>query len=175
MATKNNLVLVPLEKIQASILEMRGLKVMLDFNLAELYGVATKLLIRAVRRNIDRFPGDFLFQLSDQEVAALRIQNGSSKKGSGGRRYNPYAFTEHGVLMLSSVLESKRAVHVNIEIMRAFVRMREFALSYKELAGELSALEQRYDAQFKVVFNSIRELMRPPDSRKQKSIGFGRS
>jgi len=171
---KKEVALLPAEKIQESILQIRGQKIMLDTHLAELYGIETKLLIRAIRRNFDRFPDDFLFQLSEQEVTALRIQIGSSKEGRGGRRYRPYAFTEHGILMLSSVLKSPRAVHVNIEIMRAFVRMREFVLSYKEIAKKLEGLEQKYDAQFKVVFNSFRELMKPPDLKKKRKLGFGR-
>jgi len=172
--------LIPSEHIHSAIFEVRSRKVLLDFQLARLYEIENKLLIRSVRRNIDRFPEDFMFQLSDQEVAALRIQIGSSNEGRGGRRYRPYVFTEHGILMLSSVLKGQRAVQVNIEIMRAFVQMREFVLSHSEIAKKLGSLERRYDAQFKVVFNSIRELInakpkdvvevRPP----KRQIGFGR-
>ena len=176
---KKELSLIPFEKISQAIFEIRGTKVMLDVQLAELYGVENKLLIRAVRRNLDRFPSDFMFQLSDQEVAALRIQFGSSNEGRGGRRYHPFVFSEHGILMLSTVLGSDRAIKVNIEIMRAFNRMREFVLSHKELAAKLESLERRYDAQFKVVFNSIRELINAKPKtieipRKKKLIGFGR-
>ena len=170
---------LPIERVQQRILLIRGQKVMLDYDLAELYGIANKLLIRAVRRNLDRFPEDFMFQLSSQEVIDLRIQFGSSNEGRGGRRYHPFVFSEHGILMLSTVLGSDRAIKVNIEIMRAFNRMREFVLSHKELAAKLESLERRYDAQFKVVFNSIRELINAKPKtieipRKKKLIGFGR-
>src|SRR5512135_3657893 len=122
---------------------------MLDSELAALYGVETGALNRAVRRNPERFPDDFMFQLSDQEVANLRCQIGISSEAWGGRRYRPLVFTEHGILMLSSVLNSERAAKVNIAIMRAFTRMREFVLSHKELSAKLETLERRYDAQFK--------------------------
>ena len=162
-----------------AIIEIRGRKVMLDEELARLYGMANRLLIRAVRRNIGRFPEDFMFQLSFQEVEALRIQFGSSKEGRGGRRYRPYVFTEHGILMLSSVLNSERAVKVNIEIMRAFVKMREVMVEHKDLVARVNQLESRYDAQFKVVFNSIRELINskpkePSAAAARRRIGFGR-
>ena len=169
---------IPFERIRHSIFEIRGHKVMLDSELAALYGVETKILNRTVRRNLDRFPEDFMFQLSAQEVANLRIQFGTSSEAWGGRRYRPFVFTEHGILMLSSVLHSDRAAKVNIAIMRAFNRMREFMLSHEELSAKLQALERRYDAQFKVVFNSIRELInaKPKDvievpSRK-RPLGF---
>ena len=143
---------------------------MLDSDLAELYGVATKVLIQAVKRNIARFPEDFMFQLSEQEVNNLRSQLVTSSWG--GRRYPPYAFTEQGVAMLSSVLRSDRAIHVNIEIMRAFVQLRRLLASNAELARKLAALENKYDAQFKVVFDAIRELMAPPEPGKKRPIGF---
>lgn len=136
---------------------------MLDRDLSQLYGVSTKVFNQAVRRNKDRFPPDFMFQLTIQEFRSLRSQIVTSNK-RGGRRYRPYAFTEQGVAMLSSVLRSKRAVQVNIEIMRAFVRLREMIESHKDLARKLEALEKRYDAQFKVVFDAIRELMISPPS-----------
>ena len=147
---------------------------MLDEDLAKLYEVQTKVLVQAVKRNIDRFPKDFMFQLTHEEYTALRSQFVTSS-GKTGRRYAPYVFTEHGVAMLSSVLNSKRAVHVNIEIMRAFVRMREVMASSHDFAKRLDNLEKKYDAQFQVVFNSIRELMAPSTPRKKRPIGFGRN
>jgi hypothetical protein len=135
---------------------------MLDSELAELYEVETRSLLQAVRRNGERFPDDFMFQLTDEEFAALRSQIVISKLGRGGRRYLPYAFTEQGVAMLSSVLHSERAIHVNIQIMRAFVQLRQMLASHKELAERLEELEQRYDAQFSAVFEVIHQLMAPP-------------
>jgi len=162
--------LIPAERIERSILLIRGQKVMLDADLAELYGVETKQLVRGVRRNLSRFPHDFMFQLNKEEVENLRCHFGTSSQW-GGRRYPPYAFTEQGVAMLSSVLRSKRAVQVNVEIMRAFVRLRRILASHADLARKLDALEKKYDAQFKVVFDAIRELMKPPESKK-RPIGF---
>jgi len=162
--------LIPVERIQRSILLIRGQKVMLDADLAELYGVETKQLVRGVQRNLSRFPHDFMFQLNKEEFENLRCHFGTSSQW-GGRRYPPYAFTEQGVAMLSSVLKSRRAVQVNIEIMRAFVRLRRMLSSHAELARKLDSLERKYDAQFKVVFDAIRELMRPPESKK-RPIGF---
>jgi len=162
---------VPTEVIERKILLIRGHKVMLDSDLAELYEVATKVLVQAVKRNVKRFPSDFMFQLNNQEVAGLRSQFVTSKIGRGGRRYPPYAFTEQGVAMLSTVLNSERAIEVNIHIMRAFVKLREMIASNKELARKLDALEKKYDAQFKVVFDAIRQLMTPPEIKKKK-IGF---
>ena len=157
--------LLSMEGVVAKILFIREQKVMLDQDLAELYGVATKVLTQAVKRNADRFPEDFMFQLTKQEFSDLRSQFVTSNWG--GRRYPPYAFTEQGVAMLSSVLRSERAIHVNIEIMRAFVRLRQMLASNAELARKLAALEKKYDAQFKVVFDAIRELMTPPDPKKE--------
>jgi hypothetical protein len=164
--------LVPRETIEGRILLMRGEKVMLDSDLAKLYGVPTRRLNEQVRRNRDRFPDDFMFQLTSQEAAALRSQDVTSKQGRGGRRYAPLVFTEQGVAMLSSVLHSERAVRVNIEVMRAFVRLRAMAFSYKDLANRIHALEQKYDARFKDVFDAIRALMAPPRSGPQRRIGF---
>ena len=163
--------LIPVERIENAIYLIRGEKVMLDRDLAELYGVETKMLNRAVKRNLRRFPADFMFQLSADEVFRLRIQIGTSKGGRGGRRYLPYAFTEQGVAMLSSVLHSERAVSVNIEIMRAFVKLRQMLASNAELSRRLDELEGKYDRQFRVVFDAIRQLMSPtvPD---HKQIGF---
>jgi len=143
---------------------------MLDSDLADLYEVEVKQLKRQVRRNIDRFPADFMFELSKQEYESLKRHFGTLKRGEHSK-YLPYAFTEQGVAMLSSVLRSKRAVRVNIEIMRAFVRLREILATHKDLARKLEALEKKYDAQFKVVFDAIRQLMTPPEPRKRK-IGF---
>ena len=144
---------------------------MLDADLAFLYGVSTKRLNEQVRRNRSRFPDDFMFQLTAEEVRSLRSQFATSKQGRGGRRYAPLVFTEQGIAMLSTVLNSERAIQVNIEIMRAFVRLRELVATHKDLARKLEALEKRYDAQFRVVFDAIRELMKPPESKKRK-IGF---
>lgn len=143
---------------------------MLDADLAELYGVETKMLVRAVKRNVDRFPSDFMIQLNKEEFENLRFHFGTSSRW-GGRRYLPYAFTEQGVAMLSSVLNSKRAVQVNIAIMRAFVKLREILATHKDLARKLNEMEEKYDAQFKVVFDAIRQLMIPPEP-KRKKIGF---
>ena len=151
----------------------RGHKVMLDEDLARLYGVETRILTRAVRRNLDRFPEDFMFQLSDQEVTDLRSQFGISSSTYGGRRYRPFAFTEQGIAMLSTVLRSKQAVKVNIEIMRTFVKLREFIASNRDLALRLDDLERRYDHQFKVVFDAIRELMLPKEPPRKRRLGFG--
>ena len=163
---------VPSERIERSILLIRGHKVMLDADLAALYGVETRQLVRAVKRNISRFPHDFMFQLSKDEFENLRCHFGTSSQW-GGRRYPPYAFTEQGVAMLSSVLKSRRAVQVNIEIMRTFVRLRRMLASHADLARKLEALEKKYDAQFKVVFDAIRQLMMPPEPElPKKRIGF---
>jgi hypothetical protein len=166
--------LIPVEMIEKKILLIRGHKVMLDSDLALLYEVETFNLNKAVKRNIDRFPEDFMFQLTREEAGSLRFQFGISKKeGRGGRRYLPYAFTEQGIAMLSSVLNSQRAVKVNIEIMRAFVRLRQMLASNTELARKLEVLEKKYDEQFRVVFEAIRELM-TPDVPKKGKIGFRR-
>ena len=165
-----NTTIVPAERILRLILLIRGQKVILDADIAALYGVQTGMLVRAVKRNLDRFPPDFMFQLSKDEFDNLRCQFGTSSSW-GGRRYAPYAFTEQGVAMLSSVLKSKRAVRVNIEIMRTFVKLREILATHKDLARKINAMEQKYDGQFKVVFEALRALMEPP-KRKRKTIGF---
>lgn len=162
--------LVAIERIERSIIMLRGHRVMLDADLSVLYQVETKALVRAVSRNRSRFPIDFMFQLTAEEFTVLRRQSGTSSAW-GGRRYLPYAFTEQGVAMLSSVLRSPRAVQVNIEIMRAFVRIRQMLQSNAELAKRLAALEQKYDGQFRVVFDALRGLMTPP-SQPRKPIGF---
>ena len=158
---------------------------MLDSDLAQLYGVPTKSLNLAVKRNIFRFPSDFMFQLTKEEIeiltsqmvisknemSPLRFQNETSKEGRGGRRYLPYAFTEQGVAMLSSILNSKRAIYVNIEIMRAFAKIREMILSHKELQQRIDDMEKKYDENFSVVFKALRELLDPP-TKPKKEIGF---
>lgn len=162
--------LIPSEVIERRILLIRGQKVMLSTHLAELYDVETRVLNQAVKRNISRFPEDFMFQLNTSEAEQLVSQNViPHKKHFGGSL--PYAFTEQGVAMLSSVLNSERAIKVNIEIMRTFVRLRRLLASHADLARKLDTLERKYDAQFKVVFDAIRELMKPPESKK-RPIGF---
>ena len=167
--------IIPLERIESQIFFIRGQKVMLDTDLARLYEVETRVLVQAVKRNIERFPGDFMFQLTQDEFDFLRSQSViSNPERRGGRRYLPYAFTEQGVAMLSSVLRSDRAIHVNIEIMRAFLRLRQVLASHKELAGKLAELEKKYDTQFRVVFDAIRELMTPAEPKNKRPIGFSR-
>ena len=167
--------LVPSECIEQSILLIREQKVMLDRDLAKLYGVQTEVLVQAVKRNPKRFPKDFFFQLHAREFKNWRsqivISNFSDKMGL---RRAPYAFTEQGVVMLSSVLRSDRAIEVNIAIMRAFVKLREMVLSHKELAQKLAELEQKYDGQFKAVFEVIHELIKPPaaEPEPKERIGF---
>jgi len=181
----NDTALIPVERIDRAILVLRGQKVILDTELAALYEVETKMLNRAVKRNSERFPADFMFQLTKEEYDVLRCHSGTSNvkpspaqrsqsgtsESRGGRRYLPYAFTEQGVAMLSSVLHSERAVRVNIEIMRAFVRLRRMLQANAELSLQLDALEKRYDHQFKIVFDAIRELMEKPKA-KERRIGF---
>lgn len=189
--------LIPAARIERRILLLRGQKVMLDFHLAELYDVPAKVLNQSVKRNVERFPADFMFQLSKEEALfvmrsqivtsrlksddkplnskkILRSQIVTSKPGpgSGGRRYLPFAFTEQGVAMLSSVLRSPRAVQVNIAIMRTFVQLRQMLATHADLARKLAALEAKYDAQFKVVFDAIRELMDDSKPVKRGEMGF---
>jgi hypothetical protein len=162
--------IVPAEHIARWILLIRGRRVMLDESLAALYGVDTRELVQAVKRNAARFPADFMLQLTSAEHARLRSQSVISN-GRGGRRYPPHAFTEQGVAMLSSVLHAERAIEVNIAIMRTFVQLRDMLASNAELAAKLARLEKKYDAQFKVVFDAIRELMARPTAAKPR-IGF---
>lgn len=184
--------LLPLESITHRILLLREQKVLLDADLAALYGVETKVLLQAVKRNLERFPEDFMFQLTNQEFNVLRSQSVTSSSEAletlrwGGRRTAPYAFTEQGVAMLSSILSSSQAVQVNIAIMRAFVKLRELAMTHHDLAKQLNALEEKtanmamqHDtfarntrAQLKQVFDVIRELMTPPEPTKKRPIGF---
>ena len=166
-------IVVRQEVIEGKIYMIRGHKVMLDSDLAELYEVETRTLVQAVKRKIQRFPQDFMFQLNYQEVAALRSQSVISKIGRAGRRYSPYVFTGQSVAMLSSVLNSERAIQVNIAIMRSFVKIREMLSAHKDLARKLEDMEKKYDSQFRVVFDAIRELMTPPAVKKEK-IGFRR-
>ncbi len=163
--------LIPQEIIENKILLIRGRKVMLDRDLAMLYSVETFNLNKAVKRNIDRFPEDFMFQLNNEEFKNLIFHFGISSWG--GTRKLPYAFTENGVAMLSSVLNSKRAVQVNIQIMRTFTKLREIILSHKELQRKIEDMEKKYDHQFKIVFDAIKQLLAPPEVKKKK-IGFRR-
>jgi len=159
------------EAVDHLISTIRNHRVLLDEVLAPLYGVETKTLVRAMRRNLERFPLDFMFQLTKDEYEALRYQIGTSNSGRGGRRYMPYAYTEQGVAMLSTVLHSERAVAVNIEIMRAFVRLRSVLAEHAELAARLDDLEERFGNQFEIVFAALRNLTVPPDVAP-KRIGF---
>lgn len=162
---------IPAERIERRILLVRGQKVMLDADLAVLYGVETKALNQAVKRNPDRFPPDFMFRLTSKEKEEV-VTNCDHL---GQLRFSaalPFAFTEQGVAMLSSVLRSKQAVEVNIAIMRAFVKLREMLASNHELAGRLDRMEKNYDAKFKIVFDAFRELMKPPE-KPRRTIGFG--
>ena len=172
--------IIPHGLIEDRIFVIRGHKVMLDFHLAELYGVTTKSLNLAVRRNVTRFPGDFMFQLGAEEFGELkeilRFQSETSKSDPrGGRRYLPYAFSEHGVAMLATVLHSERAIQVNIAIIRAFVKLREILSTHKELALKLKQLEMRvekHDGEIQAIFEAIRQLMAPPPLKPKRPIGF---
>ena len=160
---------IPVEVLEKKIWSIRGQRVILDSDLAELYQVQTKVLLQAVKRNSERFPVDFMFQLTKDEFENLRSRIVTSSWG--GRRYHPYAFTEQGVAMLSSVLRSERAIAVNIEIMRAFVKLREMVSTHKKLAAKLEELEQEYDDKFKVVFDVLKSLLTKPE-KSNKQIGF---
>jgi len=162
---------VPMERVENRILTIRGHRVLLDADLAVLYGVTTGALNQAVKRNTERFPGDFMFRLTAEEGANLKSRIVISNGWGGRRRSLPLAFTEQGVAMLSSVLNSERAVQVNIAIMRVFVRLRELASSHKDVHRRLDEMEQKYDAQFKVVFDAIRALMEPPKIPRRR-IGY---
>jgi hypothetical protein len=161
--------LIPQEVIASKILLIRKKNVMLDRDLAQMYGVETRQLTRQVRRNIDRFPEDFMFQLSKEEFNNLKCQFGTSSWG--GTRKLPLAFTEHGILMLSSVLNSKRAIQVNIQIMRIFIKMKEMLLNYKELQKKIEHMERKYDEQFRIVFDAIKQLI-IEEQKPKKTIGF---
>jgi hypothetical protein len=178
--------LIPAERIAQVILLIRGEKVMLSHDLALLYGVEPRTLVQAVKRNIERFPDDFMFQLNWEEVTLLTSQDVTQRpippkaarsqfvilESGKNPKYRPYAFTEQGVAMLSSVLRSPQAVAVNVEIMRAFVRLRQMLSSHAELARKVEALENKYDGQFKVVFDALRQLMQPPPAKQKRTIGF---
>ena len=167
--------IVPIEKITSKIYIIRDTRIMLDRDLAELYGVETKVLKQAVRRNIARFPEDFMFELTKEEFRNWRSQFVTSNQDKMGLRYRPMAFTEQGVAMLSSILKSKRAIEVNIAIMRTFVQLRKIMATRRELARKLEELEGRlgkHDEQFKVVFDAIRALMEEPEKPRRKKIGF---
>jgi len=170
---------IAVEVIATRILELRGKKVMLDRDLAKLYGVTAKVLNQAVKRNIKRFPGDFMFQLSWEEVASLRSQIVTLNKSrpEASRRgkhikYLPYAFTEHGVAMLSSVLNSERAIQVNILIMRAFIQLKRMLLTNADLRRKIEQMEKKYDKQFAIVFQAIKQLLEPHPAKEKKIIGF---
>jgi ORF6N domain len=156
--------------IESKIYSIRGARVMLSHDLAELYGIETRVLMQAVRRNLDRFPADFQFLLTNQELTILISQTVTSSWG--GTRKAPMAFTEQGVAMLSSVLKSPEAVAVNIQIMRTFVRLRSILAEHEDLKRQLATMERKYDGHFKAVFDAIKELMTPPEPPKKKRIGF---
>ena len=163
--------IVPAERIESKILLIRGQKVMLDRDLAELYGVPTGRLNEQVKRNLKRFPEDFMFQLTKEEFENWRSQFAITNSEKMGLRRKPYAFTEQGVAMLSSVLNSERAIGVNIQIMRTFTKLREILATHKDLRQKIEAMEKKYDHQFKVVFDAIKQLMEPPPKPK-RPIGF---
>jgi hypothetical protein len=163
--------MLPVENITSKIYFIRKHKVMLDRDLAELYGVEVKQLKRSVRRNIDRFPSDFMFMLSKKELENWRCQFGTSNNIRMGLRYSPMAFTEQGVAMLSSVLNSKRAILANIQIMRAFTKLRTMLLTHEDLKRKIEAMEAKYDEQFSIVFQAIKQLLQEEDKPKRK-IGF---
>ncbi|MFH1157943.1 MAG: ORF6N domain-containing protein [Pseudomonadota bacterium] len=160
--------------IESRIFSIREHKVMLDTHLAELYGVETKVLVQAVKRNVGRFPDDFMFQLSDDEFESLRLQFVTLKPAGRGqhRKYLPYVFTQEGVAMLSGVLRSPRAVQTNVAIMRTFVRMRETMISHKDLSRRLDDMERKHDTKFRAIFDALRGLMEPPPLPPKRPIGF---
>ncbi len=171
MKQNKNVALVSVRMIERRILFVREEKVLLDSDLAELYGVTTFNLNKAVRRNLDRFPEDFMFQLTAEESTNLRFQSGISSSTHGGRRYLPHVFTEYGALMVANTLHSNRAIQVSIEIVRTFVKLRELLATHADLAEKLKQLEAKYDKNFSVVFDAIRALMIPPETKHRK-IGF---
>lgn len=179
----NKALIASVEQIESQIFLIRGQKVMLDADLAGLYGVPTKVFNQAIKRNAERFPEDFIFQLNDEEFADLRSQIGTSSlrsqivtsnnpPGRGGRRHLPYAFTEHGAIMAASVLNSPRAVEASVQVVRAFVQLRQMLASNAELSRKLVALEKNYNIKFKAIFEAIHKLMTPADPKKKHSIGF---
>jgi hypothetical protein len=177
MSKDKKSLVVPDEVMISKIYLIRNHKVMLDIDLAELYQVETGRLNEQVKRNVDRFPEDFMFQLTNEEWESLRSQIAISKKGKGGRRYAPFAFTEHGVLMLSSVLNSERAIQVNIQIMRVYTKLKGMLLTHKDILLKLEKLERKtskHDENFKIVFDYLKELLNPP-SEPMRKIGFKQS
>lgn len=170
---------IPGRQIEDRIYTVRGKRVMLDADLARLYGVTTKRLNEQIRRNVDRFPEDFAFQLTNHEFADLRSQNATSNEplhGRGGRRYQPWVFTEHGAIMAASVLNTPRAVEVSVFVVRAFVKLRELTMAHKEIRQKLSELERKVSGHDQAIagpIHAIRELMTPPGSKKKRPIGFG--
>ena len=164
--------IIPIERITEEIYKIRGQKVMLDRDLAELYGVETKVLKQSVRRNISRFPEDFMFELTKEEFQNWRSQFVTSKSDRMGLRYSPMAFTEQGVAMLSSILNSDRAIQVNIQIMRAFTRLRQLLSAHADFKREIEAMEKKYDENFKIVFEAIKQLVETEDKPKKKRIGY---
>jgi hypothetical protein len=171
-AVKN--LIVPIKQIESLILIIRGQRVMLDEDLAAIYGVATRRFNEQIKRNLDRFPDDFMFRLSKEEAESLRSQIATSKQGRGGRRYLPYAFTEHGAIMAANVLNSERAVEMSVYIVRAFIRLREMLASHKELAVKFAELERKlstHDRQIIEIVKVIKQLMAPPKT-EPKPIGF---
>jgi len=175
MTAKTAIVLV--DQIEPFIHEIRNESVILDSDLAVLYDVPTKVLNQQVKRNLQRFPGDFCFQLTAEELESLRCQIGTSNEGRGGRRYLPYVFTEHGAIMAASVLNSQRAIEISVFVVRAFVKLRALALSHKELAKKLNDLEKKvgsHDESIRQLISAMRQLMTPPVPPKPKRrIGFG--
>lgn len=172
--------IVPVEHVQSKILLIRGQKVILDADLASLYGVQTRVLVQAVKRNIGRFPPDFMFPLDNEEFNLLKSQTVISNRspGRGGRRYRPYAFTEHGAIMAASVLNSERAVQASIFVVRAFVRLKQMLAPYKELSAKLDRLEQKvqdHDKDIVAIVDAIRLLMPPPEEPPREPFGFRRA
>ena len=163
--------LVPAEVIENRILLIRGQKVMLDAHLSELYQVSTKALNQAVKRNLERFPGDFMFQMTREEVQNSRSQIVTLKKQGSNIKYLPYVFTEQGIAMLSSVLKSRRAIQVNIQIMRTFTKLREMLMNHRDLKKKIEEMEMKYDGQFKIVFDALREMLHVKEKPEYK-IGF---
>ena len=173
--SKSAIAVMPVGSVVSKIYFIRGKRVMIDSDLSELYGVQTKFVNLAVKRNRLRFPADFMFQLTPKETKSLRLQNATSKKGRGGSRYLPYAFTQEGVAMLSGVLNSPRAIQANVLIMRTFTKLREMIATNELIRQKIEELERKYekhDHQFKIVFNAIRELLEPKPSKPKPLIGF---
>jgi hypothetical protein len=162
----------PDDSIAALIVTIRDRKVLLDSDLAVLYGVPTKVLNQAIKRNQERFPEDFMFRLTKEEFADLKSQNVTSNTVRGGRRYLPYAFTEHGALMVANILNSSRAVQTSIAVVRAFLRLRGLVLSVEQLSHKIAALESKYDEQFQIVFEAVRQLIEPLEQPHKRKIGF---